>query len=187
MCVGPYLPNQKFMMSREYLDIYNFQFLQWKLPLDIKHPKYERDLSLVNFYLSLLEGREESIKNTFSQKISPKEVEEYIKNLLCLLAAEWNMKDGELEKIIKNTSKKLMAQPNHWNNVENGGVINLEDSSAFASPRKEKSINGLKLNSVVQKTFVEMAKTSTPAPSKDVAKPKQAYEQVDSYETKIEN
>ena len=130
MCVGPYFPNQEFMMQREYLDIYNFEFLEWKLPLNKNHPKYERDLSLVNFYLSLMEGSDETIKNTFMQKISPKEVENYIKNLLCLLASGWNPRENLREIIFKRSRHRKSPETDL-------SVANPDRSTP--SPRKDTS------------------------------------------------
>jgi hypothetical protein len=62
LCVGPCLENQRYVTKREYLSIFDFDILNKDLPRNVNHLRYKRDLSLVNFYLSVLEGGDPSIK-----------------------------------------------------------------------------------------------------------------------------
>lgn len=107
LCVGPCLRNQVYMTQREYMSIYDFKYLKRKLPTNVNHPKYKRDLSLVEFYLSVIEGGDQTIKQKMRLQIKPQEIVEYIKDLLSLLEANWNITEDELNRRIQKKARQM--------------------------------------------------------------------------------
>lgn len=109
LCVGPCIKNQRYMTQREYLSLYDFKFLNRNIPLDAEHPKFKRDLSLVDFYQSVIEGGNLNIVSKVRLQIKPEEILSYIKTLLLILEANWSHASIEdlKEKLIKRKAKNV--------------------------------------------------------------------------------
>lgn len=78
------------------------------MPLDITHIKYQRDLSLVKYYLSVIEGADEEILEKMRLNIKPKDILEHIKILLAILGLDWYFKKYGDRYEIKITIKSAL-------------------------------------------------------------------------------
>ena len=108
LCVGPCVKNQRFMTQREYLGIFNFKYLNRVIPLDADHPKFKRDLSLINFYLSVIEGSSRTTKSKVRLYIKADEILNYLKKLLVILHV--NFCKINIKKLRKAILEKIHQQ-----------------------------------------------------------------------------
>lgn len=89
LCIGPCPENQSYMVQRDFNWIFDLKFVRRLVPLDITHIKYQRDLSLVKYFLSVIEGAEDEIVEKIRLTIKPQTILEHIKILLSVLALDW--------------------------------------------------------------------------------------------------
>ena len=71
ICIGSFKSNQQLMVKVDNLEVFNFANIYVDVPRRHSDPKLFRDLSLLKFYLSVLEGEDPNIVQKVRIKIKP--------------------------------------------------------------------------------------------------------------------
>ena len=62
--------------------------------MNIDHPKFERDRSLLKFYLSILEGKNQTIIDKMRLHVKPEKIVDYIDKMMYLLVLTLKKKNS---------------------------------------------------------------------------------------------
>lgn len=145
MCIGPYISNQKYMTGIEYLDIYDFKHINRIIPEEINHPKFQRDNSLLNFYLAILEGSDESILQKIRVQIKPQEIVDYIRIMMNKLVDNIKNDGGHSGDLFMNSkdqiNDKKLSQQSKIKNHSSLNYAKVKDISSLSNVSQTNKID----------------------------------------------